>query len=137
MRLLQIYGTDKFQRHRRDSFLWGLILVVVLVLPVFAAEARRSVEAARCAQDQGKFWQYYDTLFKESPKLSPGDLNRYAAQVGIDFKKFDACLSARRIKIRYNGTSMRADALESRGHRLSSSTDDPYTERSPSRRLSV
>ncbi len=57
-------------------------------------QARRSAEAARCAQDQGKFWQYYDALFKESPKLSPGDLNRYAAQVGIDSKKFDACLEA-------------------------------------------
>jgi protein-disulfide isomerase len=57
-------------------------------------QAQRSAEAARCAQDQGKFWQYYDTLFKESPKLSPGDLNRYAAQVGIDTKKFDACLKA-------------------------------------------
>jgi protein-disulfide isomerase len=57
-------------------------------------QAQRSAEAARCAQDQGKFWQYYDTLFKESPKLSPGDLSRYAAQVGIDPAKFDACLKA-------------------------------------------
>ena len=29
-------------------------------------QARRSAEAARCANDQGKFWEYYDTFFTES-----------------------------------------------------------------------
>lgn len=57
-------------------------------------QARRSAEAARCAADQGKFWDYYDVLFNESPKLSPEDLKRYAAQVGIDGKKFEECISA-------------------------------------------
>jgi protein-disulfide isomerase len=57
-------------------------------------QARRAAEAARCANDQGKFWDYYDTLFTESPKLAPDDLKRYAAQAGIDVKKFDDCLSA-------------------------------------------
>ena len=57
-------------------------------------QARRAAEAARCANDQGKFWDYYDTLFTESPKLAPDDLKRYAAQAGIDLKKFDDCLSS-------------------------------------------
>jgi protein-disulfide isomerase len=57
-------------------------------------QARRSAEAARCAQDQGKFWEYYDVLFSESPKLAPADLKRYAAQLGLDLKKFDECVSA-------------------------------------------
>jgi protein-disulfide isomerase len=56
-------------------------------------QARRAAEAARCANDQGKFWDYYNTLFTESPKLAPDDLKRYAAQAGIDVKKFDDCLS--------------------------------------------
>lgn len=56
-------------------------------------QARRAAEAARCAEDQGKFWGYYDALFKGSPKLSPDDLKRYATQVGLDSKKFDACVA--------------------------------------------
>ena len=56
-------------------------------------QARRAAEAARCAEAQGKFWEYYEILFTESPKLSFDDLKRYAAQVGIDVKKFDDCLS--------------------------------------------
>jgi protein-disulfide isomerase len=57
-------------------------------------QARRAAEAARCAQDQGKFWEYHDVLFIQSPQLAPDDLRRYAGQVGLDVTKFDSCLAA-------------------------------------------
>ena len=57
-------------------------------------QARRAAEAARCAQDQGKFWEYHDALFTQSPQLALEDLRRYAGQVGIDVTKFDSCLAA-------------------------------------------
>jgi len=56
--------------------------------------ARRAAEAARCARDGGKFWEYHDVLFAQSPKLAPEDLQRYAVQVGLNAKKFDACLAS-------------------------------------------
>jgi protein-disulfide isomerase len=55
--------------------------------------ARKAAEAARCARDGGKFWEYHDVLFAQSPKLATEDLKRYAVQVGLDADKFDACLS--------------------------------------------
>src|SRR5262245_37021089 len=57
-------------------------------------QARRAAEAARCAQDQGKFWEYHDVLFTQSPQLATEDLRRYAGQVGLDVTKFDSCLAA-------------------------------------------
>ena len=57
-------------------------------------QARRAAEAARCAQDQGKFWEYHDVLFTQSPQLALEDLRRYAGQVGLDVTKFDSCLAA-------------------------------------------
>lgn len=54
--------------------------------------ARGAAEAARCARDGGKFWEYHDVLFAQSPKLAPEDLKRYAVQVGLDAQKFDACV---------------------------------------------
>ena len=54
--------------------------------------ARRAAEAARCAQDQGKFWDYHDILFTKAPKLAPDDLKQYAAEVGLDAVEFEACL---------------------------------------------
>ena len=56
-------------------------------------QARRAAEAARCAQDQGKFWEYHDLLFAEAPKATPEDLGRFAQQVGLDLAKFEPCLS--------------------------------------------
>ena len=57
-------------------------------------QARRAAEAARCAQDQGKFWEYHDVLFTQSPQLALEDLRRYAGQVGLDVTTFDGCLAA-------------------------------------------
>jgi protein-disulfide isomerase len=57
-------------------------------------QARRAAEAARCAHDQGKFWEYHDVLFTESPRLALEDLRRYGGQVGLDVAKFESCLDA-------------------------------------------
>jgi protein-disulfide isomerase len=56
-------------------------------------EARRAAEAARCARDQGKFWEYHDVLFAEAPKAAPEDLERFAGKVGLDLATFRSCLS--------------------------------------------
>jgi protein-disulfide isomerase len=56
--------------------------------------ARRAAEAAQCARDGGKFWEYHDVLFAQSPKLAPEDLRRYAKDVGLDVDKFDACVAS-------------------------------------------
>jgi protein-disulfide isomerase len=56
-------------------------------------QARRAAEAAQCAHDQGKFWDYHDVLFTHAPQASSGDLKKYAGQVGLDMSQFQACLS--------------------------------------------
>jgi protein-disulfide isomerase len=57
--------------------------------------ARRAAEAARCAQDQGKFWKYHARLFASAPKASDDDLKHYAEQIGLDLVQFDGCVSQR------------------------------------------
>ena len=57
-------------------------------------QARKAAEAARCAQDQGKFWEYHDALFADSPKLSPEQLTTYAEHVGLDLPSFGRCLAS-------------------------------------------
>jgi protein-disulfide isomerase len=56
-------------------------------------QARPAAEAARCAQDQGKFWEYHDLLFTNAPRASADDLRRYAAQIGLDMPAFERCVS--------------------------------------------
>jgi len=47
--------------------------------------------AARCAGDQGKFWQYHDAMFADQSKLSPTDLKATAARLKLDMAKFNSC----------------------------------------------
>jgi protein-disulfide isomerase len=53
--------------------------------------ARQAAEAARCAGDQGKFWEYHDRLYAVSPKLSTEDLKSSAREIGLDTAAFDQC----------------------------------------------
>jgi protein-disulfide isomerase len=58
-------------------------------------DARRAAEAARCADDQGKFWEYHDVLFTNAPKAGQQDLRRYAERVGLDISRFEKCMGDR------------------------------------------
>jgi len=54
-------------------------------------QARVSHVAARCAQEQGKFWAYHDALYAAAPKASPADLKSFAEQTGLELGQFEAC----------------------------------------------
>ncbi len=56
--------------------------------------AMQSAVAARCAQEQGKFWAYHDKLFVNQPSLSDQMLTQYAAEVGMDTKQFEHCFTS-------------------------------------------
>jgi protein-disulfide isomerase len=57
----------------------------------FHKNAKPAAVAAGCANQQGKFWEYNQKLFKAD--LSPEGLKKTATEVGLDSGKFDACLA--------------------------------------------
>jgi len=73
----------------------GKVKLVFRDLPLaqLHPQAPRAAEAARCAQDQGKFWEYHDVLFQYAPKAGDDDLKQYATDVGLDGEKFAGCLT--------------------------------------------
>jgi protein-disulfide isomerase len=56
--------------------------------------ARPASEAGQCAHEQGKFWPYHDRLFENQQRLAAADLKRYAAELGLDTDKFNACVDS-------------------------------------------
>jgi protein-disulfide isomerase len=62
--------------------------------------ARPAAEAAQCANEQGKFWEYHDRLFADQTKLSDADLKASAAALGMDAPKFNTCLDSHKYKTR-------------------------------------
>jgi protein-disulfide isomerase len=53
--------------------------------------AQKAAEAARCAGEQGKFWEYHDILFY-SKQLQVDDLKADARVLKLDGDRFDKCL---------------------------------------------
>jgi protein-disulfide isomerase len=52
--------------------------------------AYNAAQAAEAAKAQGKYWEYIDILFKNQTTLDRDSLKKYATQVGLDRKQFDA-----------------------------------------------
>jgi len=59
-------------------------------------EAPKAHEAASCANEQSKFWEYHDLLFDNQRALALDDLKGYAAKLSLDQAKFDECLDSGR-----------------------------------------
>ena len=71
-------------------------------------ESQWAGEAAECAGDQGKFWEYHDFLFNHMwdtyygqgkqgenvGALSKENLKKFGKQLGLDSGRFDACVDA-------------------------------------------
>jgi len=56
--------------------------------------ATKAHEAARCANEQGKFWAYHDKLFASPPKSSPEIFKGLAKEVGLDMTGFETCFDS-------------------------------------------
>jgi protein-disulfide isomerase len=56
--------------------------------------ARKAHEAARCANEQGKFWQYHDVLYANAPKADAADLKAYAEKIGLNAAAFEKCVAS-------------------------------------------
>jgi protein-disulfide isomerase len=78
----------------------GKVRLVHKDLPLDAIHphARQAAEAARCAGEQGKFWEYHDTLYANSPKAAVEELKAYAKEVGINAAPFEQCFASGKYK---------------------------------------
>jgi len=82
----------------------GKVLFVYRDFPLNSIHpaAQKSAEAAECADEQGKFWEFHNALFDEQNKQGAGtvdynvdDIKTWASTVqGLDTAKFNECLDS-------------------------------------------
>ncbi len=82
----QNYG-DKVRLVYRDFPLYGL-----------HANAESAAEAANCANEQDKYWEFNDALFSTELGLSRQTYESVAGSLGLDLTAFGQCLDDRRYK---------------------------------------
>lgn len=78
----------------------GKVNLVFKYFPIYGPDSTPAAMAAQCANDQGKFWNYYDTLFKGPANFgwaSKDNLKKFASQTsGIDMQKFNSCFDSQK-----------------------------------------
>jgi protein-disulfide isomerase len=58
--------------------------------------ALKAAEGARCAGEQGKYWEMHDRFFRNQGSIGPEILPLHAMILGLDVAKFQQCLDSNR-----------------------------------------
>lgn len=96
------YSLETLPRVRQELVESGLVYYELKDLPLdIHPQAPVAAEAARCAGDQGAYWEMHDALFaNQSDWAEAGDveaaLGRLAAELALDGEEFASCLSSGR-----------------------------------------
>jgi protein-disulfide isomerase len=77
----------------------GKAKVIYRHFSFIGAESNWAAQAAECAGEQNRFWDYAQYLFTHQAgenvgAFAPNNLKRFAAQVGLDTTAFNACLDS-------------------------------------------
>lgn len=85
---------DVFPSIDRDYIQTGKVRYVFKDLPLESIHknAFKAAEAAHCAGEEKKYWEMHDRLFANQNSLEPAMLTAHATAIGLDSKKFQACL---------------------------------------------
>ncbi len=110
------FTQSTFTYPKRDFIDTGKVRWVVRDMPLnFHTNARKAGQAVHCANEQGKFWEMRDVLFRNSTKLGDADLKNYAQMVGLDVTAFDSCLASDRYLAEIDKDSAEAKRVQITG----------------------
>ena len=92
----------------------GKVRFVYRHLAFLGQESVWAAEAAECAAEQGRFWDYHDILYERWGGTNVGayaysNLTRFAQAIGLDTASFESCISERRYVDRVRADSDFAD----------------------------
>lgn len=92
---------------KQDFIETGKVKLVFKDFPLNGPDSVLAAEAAHCAQDQGKYWQYHDELYKNwggerTGWITRDSLDKFARTVSLDLEKFDKCLDEHKYLERVN-----------------------------------
>ena len=93
------FFTDTVQPIKQNYVDTGKIAFVYRDFAFLGTESAKSAEAASCANDQGKYWEYHDYLFTHQNGENQGNfadknLESFAKTLGLNTDQFNTCLSS-------------------------------------------
>lgn len=81
----------------------GLVRFEYKDFAFLGAESTAAAEAAACANEQGQFWPYYETIYanqrgENQGAFSDNALKAFGAAIGLDQEQFNSCLDEGRYR---------------------------------------
>ena len=96
----------KFHQNTLDSIYEehiksGNVKLVFKDFPLNGPDSILAAEASYCAQDQEKYWQYHDELYKNwggerTGWVTRDSLEKFATTVELDIQEFNECMNAKK-----------------------------------------
>ena len=77
----------------------GKVRIVFKDFPLNGPDSQLAAQASYCAEDQGKYWEYHDELYKNwggerTGWITRDSLERFANTVHLDITEFNECLDS-------------------------------------------
>ncbi|WP_316505100.1 DsbA family protein [Nitrosopumilus sp.] len=93
------FHQDTLDKIDEDFIKTGKVKLVFKDFPLNGPDSVMAAEASYCANDQKKYWQYHDELYKnwggeKTGWITRDSLERFAISVELDLEKFNACLDS-------------------------------------------
>jgi len=112
----QCYFCNAFFHNTKDAVIenfvdTGKVKMIFKDFTIIGPDSVTAANAAHCAQEQGKFWEYHDTLYNNWTGENNGwaaseNLYKFATQVSLDEINFDRCMQEKR----YQNTILASNA---------------------------
>jgi len=91
----EVFFSQVLPQIEKNYIKTGKVKFVYREFPLsFHQYAQKASEAAGCAGEQGKFWDYHDKLFENQNSLDLASLKSYAQQLHLNTTKFNDCLDS-------------------------------------------
>jgi protein-disulfide isomerase len=94
------FHTDAYAELKKSYIDTGIVRFVSRDFPLERLHpyALKAAEAARCAGDQNKFWEYRSAILSDGAALNDDVLKKAAEGLSLDTKVFQACLESEKYK---------------------------------------
>lgn len=118
----QCFFCNKFFHETEDELFknyveTGKVKVVFKDFTIIGADSVNAAHAAHCASDQGKFWEYHDTLYnhwtgENNGWASQDNLYSFAKDMNLDMEQFTKCMNDKKYESLIQASNADAKALE-------------------------
>ena len=80
--------------HRQPTETGERSLMPIETTMALSRAATQSAVAARCAAEQGKYWEFRHTMIINASQLQPDKIVGYAQNASMDVDKFKTCIAS-------------------------------------------